>query len=162
MNAARRDGRSKTIATWLALLGGSLGLHCFYLNGAGDRRGWLLWLPSLAGAYGVYRMRTLGQDDRLAWLLIPLLGLVLAGTMLSAIVYGLMSDERWRARHDPAGTGASVPALNVFGAVAALALGATALIATIAFVAQRYFEYHAPQRPAAVATDQSKSQRLAP
>ncbi len=34
-------------------------------------------------------MRALGQDDQLAWLLIPLLGLVIAATMLTAIIYGL-------------------------------------------------------------------------
>jgi len=33
--------RSKTIATWLALLGGSLGLHRFYLLGWRDPWAWL-------------------------------------------------------------------------------------------------------------------------
>lgn len=170
MSAVRRGARSKTLATWLALVGGSLGLHRFYLHGAKDRRGWLLWLPTLAGAYGVQRMRTLGQDDRLAWVLIPLLGLVIAGTMLNAIVYGLMSEEKWQARYDPSGAGASWPWLNVFGAVVALALGAIALIASIAFVAQRYFEYRAERGPAAPAQStaaqsvptQSNNHRLTP
>ena len=31
--------RSKTLATWAALLGGSLGLHRFYLYGLRDRWG---------------------------------------------------------------------------------------------------------------------------
>ena len=165
MNGSRSAPRSKTLATWIALLGGSLGLHRFYLHGWGDRWGWLLWPPTLVGAYGVQRMRTLGQDDQLAWLLIPMLGLVLAGTMLTAIFYGLMSDDRWKARFDPGGAAFSWPWLNVLGAVAALAFGATALIASIAFMAQRYFEYDALQRAARVSAhspNQAKSQRLAP
>ena len=165
MSGSRSAPRSKTLATWIALLGGSLGLHRFYLHGWGDRWGWLLWPPTLVGAYGVQRMRTLGQDDQLAWLLIPMLGLVLAGTMLTAIFYGLMSDDRWKARFDPGGAAFSWPWLNVLGAVAALAFGATALIASIAFMAQRYFEYDALQRAARVSAhspNQAKSQRLAP
>jgi len=165
MSPRQGGSRSQTIATWLALLGGPLGLHRFYLHGLSDRWGWLLWLPTLMGAYGVKRMRALGQDDQLAWLLIPMLGLVLAGTMLTAIFYGLMSDDRWKARFDPGGAAFSWPWLNVLGADAALAFGATALIASIAFMAQRYFEYDALQRAARVSAhspNQAKSQRLAP
>jgi len=159
MTGARARGRSKTAATWLALLGGTLGLHRFYLYGFGDRWGWLLWVPTLLGAWGVERMRLLGQDDRLAWVLMPLLGLTLAGTMLNAIVYGLMPTAKWQARHDPSATAPDWPALDVLGAVAALALGATALMASTAFMAQRYFEHAAEQR-AAGAPHQSNSQRL--
>ena len=154
-----RSGRSKTIATWLALLGGALGLHRFYLYGLTDRWGWLLWLPTLLGAYGVERMQVLGQDDRLAWMLMPLLGLTLAGTMLTAIVYGLMPAVKWQALHDPAAQAPAWPALDVLGAVIALALGATALMASIAFMAQRYFEHAAAPRDTTSPT-QSNSQRL--
>ena len=161
MTSRPGGARSKTIATWLALLGGPLGLHRFYLHGLGDRWGWLLWPPTLVGAYGVQRMRQLGQDDQLAWLLIPLLGLVIAATMLTAIVYGLTPESTWRARHDPSGDALSSPALNVLGAVAGLAFGATALIASIAFMAQRFFEYQTLHQAAATAPpDQTKSQRL--
>jgi hypothetical protein len=159
MSAASRSGRSKTVATWLALLGGGLGLHRFYLYGLTDRWGWLLWLPTLLGAYGVERMRALGQDDRLAWVLIPLLGLTLAGTMLNAIVYGLMPAAKWQARHDPQGSAPAWPALDVLGAVVALALGATALMASIAFMAQRYFE-HADTRRDTLSSAHSNSHRL--
>ena len=143
MSSAPRSGRSKTIATWLALLGGSLGLHRFYLYGLGDRWGWLLWLPTLLGAYGVERMRTLGQDDRLAWLLIPLLGLTLTIAMTTAIVYGLMPDDRWNARYNPAGPPHRMGWPTVIGVIVALVLGAGVLMATLAFSAQRYFEYQA-------------------
>jgi len=135
--------KSKTLATWIALVGGSVGLHRFYLHGLRDRWGWLFVWPTLLGVYGVQRMRVLGQDDTLAWVLIPLLGLMLAGTMLVAIVYGLTSDEKWDARHNP---GASVHATGwgaVLGVIVALLLGAGVLMATVAFSGQRYFEYQA-------------------
>ena len=132
--------QSKTLATWLALLGGSLGLHRFYLHGGHDLLAWLHALPTLAGLVGVQRMLEFGQDDRVAWLLLPLLGLMLAQAALCAIVYGLQPDERWDARHNP---GAAVHATGwgpVLAVIAALIVGATALMATIAFSGQRYFE----------------------
>lgn len=134
--------RSKTAATWLALIGGTVGLHRFYLHGRRDLLAWLHPWPSLAGLYGVQRMRQLGLDDQLAWVLIPLLGLMLAATMLQAVVYGLTSDEKWAARFG-AGRPSGWPA--VIGVIVALMLGATALMATIAFSAQRVFEFSAGQ-----------------
>jgi len=133
--------KSKTVVTWLALLGGSLGLHRLYLAGRRDVLAWLHPLPTLAGLVGVHRMLDLGQDDRLAWLLLPLLGLMLAQAALCAIVYGLTPDERWDARHN---AGAPVHATGwgpVLGVIAALVVGAIALMATIAFSGQRYFEW---------------------
>ena len=132
--------KSKTLATWIALLGGSLGLHRFYLYGGRDTLGWLHAAPTLAGLLGVRRVIELGQDDHLSWLLLPLLGLMLAQAALHAIVYGLMADERWDARHNP---GVGVHATRwgpVLGVVAALLIGATALMATLAFSGQRFFE----------------------
>lgn len=137
--------KSKTLATWIALLGGCLGLHRFYLRGARDGLGWLHVLPTAAGLLGLHRMLTLGQDDRVAWLLLPLLGLMLSQAALFAILYGLMPDEQWDARHNP---GASVRATGwgaVLGAIAALMIGATALMATISFSGQRYFESQTEQ-----------------
>ena len=140
--ARPRGHKSKTLATWLALVGGSLGLHRFYLSGWRDVWGWLYPLPTLLGLAGVQRMRAFGQDDQVAWLLIPLLGLALSAAMLSAIVYGLTSDERWRARHNP---GEEEPEASGWGAVIgvmiALLVGAGVLMATIAFSGQRYFEH---------------------
>ena len=66
--------RSKTLAAWLALVAGPLGVHRFYLHGWADLWGWLHPWPTLLGIAGVLRMRALGQDDHLAWLLIPVLG----------------------------------------------------------------------------------------
>jgi hypothetical protein len=131
--------RDKTVATWLAVLGGTLGLHRFYLHGWRDKLGWLYPLPSLAGLAGVVRMGNLGQDDRVAWLLIPLLGLSISAAMLSAIVYGLTPDDRWAARHrQPMRPTRWGP---VLGAVAALLLGAGVLMGTITFGIQKFFEW---------------------
>ena len=130
--------KSKTVAAWLALLLGSLGLHRFYLNGLNDRLAWLHPVPTLIGLYGVQRMDTLGQDDRLAWFLMPLLGLMLVQAMICGIFYGLTSDEQWAARYAqvqrPSGW------LAIIAVVACVLFGGTCLMTTIAFSAQRYFE----------------------
>jgi hypothetical protein len=130
--------RSKTLATWLAVLGGTLGLHRLYLHGLGNVLGWLHLLPTTLGVFGVLRLRELGQDDRLGWLLAPLLGLMVAQAMLHAIVYGLTSDEKWAARHaqplEPTGWG------PVLGAIAGLFIGATALMSSLAYGIQKLFE----------------------
>lgn len=136
-----RNYRSKTLASWLALVGGSIGLHRFYLYGFKDVFGWLHALPTLVGIYGVQRMIEYGQDDQTAWALVPLLGLTLAGSMLTAIIYGLMPDEKWNARYNPGGRPHQTTWLTIFGVVIALLVGAGILMATIAFTGQRYFEY---------------------
>ena len=41
--------KNKTVAAWLAFLGGPLGLHCFYLRGFGSTLGWLLPIPTALG-----------------------------------------------------------------------------------------------------------------
>ena len=133
--------RSKTFATWLAVIGGTLGLDRFYLHGFRDIPGWLFAWPTLAGVYGVQRMRELGADDHLAWLLIPLLGLTLTIAMLTAIVHGLTPDEKWNARYNPNGPLHVTGWATILAVIAALILGAGVLMATIAFSAQRYFEY---------------------
>jgi len=133
--------KSKTLATWLALLLGSIGAHRFYLRGARDTLAWLHPWPTLAGLAGLQRMQALGQDDRLAWLLLPLLGLMLAQAAMHAIVYGLTPDERWDARWNDGRASAASGWGAVLGVIAALAIGATALMATIAFSGQRFFEW---------------------
>lgn len=135
--------KSKTLATWLALLVGSLGLHRVYLHGPGDKLAWLFPLPTLLGLYGVHRMDALGQDDRLAWLLTPLLGLTLVTAMLSGIVYGLTPDEKWNALRNPGQPARPSGWPAVIGVVLCMLIGGTCLMATIAFSAQRYFELQA-------------------
>lgn len=112
--------------------------------------GWLHPLPTLIGLYGVNRAQSLGQDDQLAWVLIPFVGCTIAASMLCAIVYGLTSDDKWNARFN-----AGLPASRsgwaaVLGVLLALLVGAGVLMATIAFAAQRYFEYQAETEAASV------------
>ena len=133
--------RSKTWAAWLALTLGTLGGHRLYLYGLRDRWAWLHPLPSAAGLLGVLRARTLGQDDVLAWLLIPLLGLMISWAMLCAVIYALTPDERWDARHNP-GHGVTRTGWGpILAAIAALLLGGTALMGTVAYGGQKFFEW---------------------
>lgn len=133
--------RSKTLATWLALLLGTLGIHRFYLHGAKDLLGWLHPLPTLLGLAGVVRMQNLGQDDRTAWLLIPVFGLMFSLAMLTAIVYALTPDEKWDARHNPGHPGRGTRWGPVLAAIVALLLGGGVLMGTIAFGGQKFFEW---------------------
>jgi hypothetical protein len=137
--------KHKAVATWLALLVGVFGLHRFYLHGLKDRWGWAFPLPTLLGLAGVQRMNALGQDDRIAWVLIPLLGISLVAALLGGIVYGLTPDERWNARFNPQRPASAGGWGVVIGVVLCLLVGGTALMATIAFSAQRYFESQADQ-----------------
>jgi hypothetical protein len=139
------DVKHKAVATWLALLVGVFGLHRFYLHGLKDRWGWAFPLPTVLGLAGVQRMNTLGQDDRIAWVLIPLLGVSLVAALLGGIVYGLTPDERWNARFNPQRPASSGGWGAIIGVVLCLLVGGTALMATIAFSAQRYFESQADQ-----------------
>ena len=137
--------KNKTLAAWLAFLGGPLGLHRFYLHGIGDLVGWALPIPSALGVYGLQRVQALGVDDVLSWLLIPLLGFTIAGCALTAIVYGLTNQPTWNLRFN-AQAGEQAPAgatgwLTVFAVAAALLIGTAVLMASIAFSFQRYFEY---------------------
>jgi len=137
--------KNKTLATWLTFFGGPLGLHRFYLRGFGDLWGWLLPLPTALGLYGIERVMQFGQDDQMSWWLIPLLGFNIAANGLNAIVYGLMSREKWNARYNPHAP-AEHPAggtswLTIGGVALALLLGTAILMSTIVFSFQRYFEY---------------------
>lgn len=137
--------KNKTLTTWLAFLGGPLGLHRFYLKGLGDVLGWLLPIPTALGLYGIERVQRLGQDDHLSWLLIPLLGFTIALCALTAIVYGLMSPEKWNARFNPdapANARAGQTSWStVFGVSGALLIGAGVLMASLVYSFQHYFEY---------------------
>jgi hypothetical protein len=137
--------KNKTIAVWLTLVGGPLGLHRVYLRGRYDALSSALTVATLVGLYGVYRARGLGVDDQMSWLLIPLLGFTMAGCALNAIVYGLMSTESWNVRFNPSLSAESPQGetgkLTVAGLAVALFFGTTVLMASLAFSFQRYFEY---------------------
>lgn len=143
--------KNKTVAVWLTLLVGPLGLHRLYVHKHFDTLSWLQLIPTLVGAYGVLRAREIGLDDHMSWLLIPWIGLSAAASSLTAIVYGLMESEKWNARFNP-GNSADNPAgasgwLTIGGVVVALLLGATVLLSSLAFAFQRYFEYQAEDAP---------------
>ena len=137
--------KNKTVAAWLTFLGGTLGLHRFYLHGLGDMLGWLLPIPTALGIYGIQRVQQFGQDDHTSWMLIPLLGFTVAGCALRAILYGLMPPEKWNARFNPQAAPEAAPGrtnwFTVFAIALSLLVGTAVLMASIAFSFQRYFEY---------------------
>jgi hypothetical protein len=137
--------KNKTLAAWLAFLGGPLGLHRFYLHGRGDLLGWLLPVPTALGLYGIERVQRHGVDDQLSWILVPLLGFTIAGCALTAIVYGLSTREQWNSRFNPSACADAPPGgtswVTIIAVVIALMVGTGVLIASIAFSFQRYFEY---------------------
>ena len=142
MSAGRKN---KTLAVWLALLGGTLGLHRFYLRGLGDWVGWLHPVPAALGWWGVDRVLAYGQDDKLSWVLIPLLGITVAASCLMAIIYALTEKGKWNQQFNPtlaadASTGGT-NWLTIGALVFALLLGTIAFMGSLAFGVQRYFEY---------------------
>jgi hypothetical protein len=136
--------KSKTVAAWLAFVGGPLGLHRFYLHGLGDWLGWLLPLPTLVGGYGVLRMWNLGQNDALSWVLTPVLGFTVAACCLTAIVYGLRKPHEWNGRFnpsaDPEAPAGQTRLTTIWAIVLSLMVGAGVLMTSIAISFQGYFE----------------------
>ena len=141
--------KNKTFAVWLTLLLGPLGAHRIYLKGKFDGVAIALLLATGVGVYGMVRANANGLDDQISWLLIPWGGLAMAACALTSIVYGLMDTEKWNRGYNPAGPRDAIHGqtnwLTVFGLAASLLLGATVLLASIAFTFQRYFEYQADQ-----------------
>ena len=137
--------KNKTLAAWLAFVGGPLGLHRFYLHGITDMLGWLLPIPTALGIYGIQRVQQLGQDDHTSWMLIPLLGFTIAGCALQAILFALKTPEAWNARYNPTAA-PDAPAgrtqwITIGAIVVSLLVGPAVLMARLAFSFQRYFEY---------------------
>lgn len=120
-------------------------MHRFYLRGMRDLPGWLLPIPTVLGLYGIARARSNGLDDLWSWLLIPLLGFTIAACALTAIVYGLMTPDKWNARFNPAYSKDAAAGSTTWFTVGAIALalvfGATVLLSSIVFSFQHYFEY---------------------
>jgi len=107
--------KNKTVATALAAAGGTLGLHRFYLVGAGR---WLPW------AYVLF-----------AWTLIP----TFAG-FVEALRFALTPDERWDARWNATSSrrSDSGPVVIVL-AILTLFGGLVLLMTLISFALGRYF-----------------------
>jgi hypothetical protein len=147
--------KNKTIAVWVTLLLGPLGLSRLYVKGQIDLPGWLLVIPTLLGLYGVQRARSLGLDDHLSWLLMPFLGLSFSACAITAIVYGLMDAPKWNGLYNPTEDVESNQGktgwLTIFGVALSLFAGAIVLMSTIAFGFERIFEYQAAQSPNVIA-----------
>jgi hypothetical protein len=153
-----RDVPSKTLATWIAVIAGSVGLHHFYLGGRYRWLGLLYPVPTLLGLVGAVRMSRLGVDDRLSWALIPWLGLSLSAGMLCAIVIGLTSDAKWARKYAGEPGRPMVQATReeddetpppgivhtgwapVIGVIVALMVGGGVLMGTIAFSVEKVFD----------------------
>lgn len=137
--------RNKTVTVVLAVLGGTLGLHRFYLKGLGDWVGWLHPVPTALGWWGIERVLAYGQDDKLSWVLIPLLGFSMAMACLAGIVYALMYREKWNRQFNPDHP-ADAPAggtswITIGALIAALMVGTVSFMGSLAFGIQHYFEY---------------------
>ena len=119
--------KNKTLATLLAFLFGGLGLQRLYLRGPRDP--WL-WahLASLPLAWIIAK----GAPDADGFYkVLPIMISGLVG-FLEALVLGLMADEKWDARFNPASSKQSAsrwPLAIIL--VASMMLGAAGLIATI-------------------------------
>ena len=137
--------KNKTLAAWLAFLGGPLGLHRFYLHGATDMLAWLLPLPTALGLYGLERAQKYGLDDPQSWVLIPLLGFTISGCALTAIVYALTPTEKWNAQFNPTAlphaAAGQTQWVTIGAVVLSLLVGATVLMSSIVFSFQHYFEF---------------------
>jgi TM2 domain-containing membrane protein YozV len=118
--------KNKTLATFLALLLGGLGVHRFYLKGRVDRLG-LLHLCSVPIAGLVVAVAPNADGF---YKVLPLLVSYVVG-FLEALIIGLTSDEKWDAAHN-AGSGRSrsnwVLAVLL---VTTMLVGTTIMIATM-------------------------------
>ena len=136
--------KNKTLATWLSIGTGTLGLHRFYMFGWRDSWGWVMALMSLLGLYGFDRAQSMGLDDPLSWFLLPVLGMTIAASALQALYWGLMPQVQWNQLFNPeADVQDSAGRTNWFTVMAlvlSMMLGTTALLSSLAYGFQRYFE----------------------
>ena len=136
--------KNKTLASWLAFLGAPLGLHRFYLVGVRDLLAWLILIPTACGVWGFQRVQEFGIEDYLSWWLFPIFGLTFASCCLNAIVYGLMTPQKWNAQFNPHeasdAKAGDTSWMTIFSIVLSLIIGASVLLSSIVYSFQRYFE----------------------
>ncbi len=120
--------KNKTLSTFLAAVGGSIGLHRFYLYGNRDRFGWLhiLAIPLSLGL-----MAAQPSAPKLFTGLPFVLSALIA--CLEALVIGLTADDKWDARHN-AGSGKHSESHWILAVLLVLTvgLGAMGVIALLA------------------------------
>jgi hypothetical protein len=136
--------KNKTLAAWLSIGTGTLGLHRFYMFGWRDAWGWTMVLMSLLGAYGFERAQTMGLDDPLSWFLLPVLGLTIAASALQALYWGLMSQTNWNSLYNPLADAEDRAGrtnwFTIIALVLSMMVGTTAMLSSLAYGFQRYFE----------------------
>ena len=125
--------RHKALAALLAALAGALGLNRLYLG----QKGW--WLPLAITAATlplILGVRNWYQSPAFFVLMIPV-----TGGFIQALFIALMPDERFDARYNARSTRRNRSGWDaVLVAIATLAGGAIALMATIALLFQTYYE----------------------
>jgi hypothetical protein len=89
--------KNKTLSCLLSVLGGSLGIHRFYLYGRRDVFGWVYFAASII--YLIMLAAFWGKDSLAAnvALLFPIPVFVAA---IEALSIGLTDDEKWDRRHN--------------------------------------------------------------
>ena len=120
--------KNKTLATFLALTFGAIGVHRFYLRGPFDRLGILhvCCIPLVGMVYGA------GHAPNVFWVLLPVLVSAIVG-FLEALVIGVTPDEKWDARQNAAsGRSSNTSWLVALLLVITMLVGMTVLIGTIA------------------------------
>jgi len=120
--------KNKTIAALLASVGGTLGLHRFYLKGSRDKWAWL-HLMSLPTSLLIYFF---SQNVHAFFTALPFLLSMLIG-FVAALVIGTTSDEKWDMTYNKntlkkSDTGWPIALILLV----TLAVGASVLIAVIA------------------------------
>jgi hypothetical protein len=127
MSSPRPSHKNKTVAAFLALVTGWAGAHRVYLRGARDK--WALL--HFASVPACALLMLMAPQANIFYQLLPMIVSFLAG-LLEGLVIGLMADEKFDARYNPASGGRSDsnwPLALIL--VASVMVGATGLIATI-------------------------------
>ncbi|MCD6025717.1 MAG: hypothetical protein K0R08_236 [Solimicrobium sp.] len=120
--------KNKTLAALLAAMGGTLGVHRFYLKGGQDKWAWL-HLMSLPVSGLIY---LLNQNINPFFTALPILVSTLTG-FITCLVIGTTSDEKWDAQHNGASSKKSNSGWPIaIILIVTLAVGASSLIAVIA------------------------------
>jgi len=131
---------NKTLATYLALFLGLLGVHILYLK----KSKIILCLHitlTILGAIGIYLFK-FDNNSILVWILLCCGVFNWCIIWLSCIYYGLMPSEKWIIFAHSNEKNSQTNALTVLCIIIALMLGMGTLMAFLAFAFQSYFEYN--------------------
>lgn len=124
--------KNKTLAALLASIGGTFGLHRFYLHGFHDKWGWLHVLSVPVSGLAYFLSQVFSQNLHPFFTAIPIIISMLIG-FLNCLMIGTTSDEKWDARYNQNTSKKSHSSwLIVVILVLTLGFGASTLIALIA------------------------------